>query len=797
METALSLLKQNNLLKDWSDQNILPGQHISESIRKKMDETDISVFLFSPDFIDSTSCIEEWQRVKKLQVEGKLIFRVPIILRECAWQDFLGNDDLKALPQDGKPIRKYSDSDTAWQEVYEGIKALIEHMRKTFAPKTEFLETMERTEFLSEKHIKLQDIFTFLPLTYYAPTEEGSQLEKTINTKEDLLKEKLALIHGEEMSGKTALSRYLFLFLVKEEAKPTLHLDLKNIHSYPKNDPERLLRKAYYEEFSGDYLLWKQQNNKTLILDNLNPDMVDFVVQSKQIFDNIFITLSSDTFRAFFRDEMRLADFCEMEINSLTHKQQESLISKRSRLLNGHKTVPDGLIDQIENHINSIIGAKKLVPRYPFFVLTILQTYEGFMPTDLSITSYGHCYYVLIIATLKKAGVSLKDSEISTCFNFAEHLAFELYQHNKKKIDLDFEEFVKEYKKDFHITNATLNRLHNHEYGLISKTKSFSNPYMYYYFLGKFLANRRAEHKDLIKDLCDKDHIYSNYLILLFIIHHTNDTQIIDNILHNTKCIMEDVSPAKLDYAETQRFTDIVGKLPQSILSSNSTAEGRRKERDSRDRAESQLTPDDNETSVDENPVNDVYRILKGNEIMGQILRNKHGTLPKTKIKEIIMTVADSGLRLVNCLLANPEEIEKYARYIHEKYPSKHDIQEIKAWLRFYSFYWTMINVEKIVADINVPEIKESIQNIVHEKSTPAYKLIGYFYQLDSVPELTNNEKKQLNTLLNQHPDTFFKKVLSLRTQHYMNTHRGKAPIEQAICHLLGINYVPKQKTLK
>ena len=35
METALSLLRREGLLKDWSDLNILPGQSISKEIRER------------------------------------------------------------------------------------------------------------------------------------------------------------------------------------------------------------------------------------------------------------------------------------------------------------------------------------------------------------------------------------------------------------------------------------------------------------------------------------------------------------------------------------------------------------------------------------------------------------------------------------------------------------------------------------------------------------------------------------------------------------------------------------------
>jgi len=63
-----------------------------------MDEADIFVFLLSPDFIASDACMEEWEYAKQLVDEGKPVFRIPIILRDCSWKDLLSNDDIKALP---------------------------------------------------------------------------------------------------------------------------------------------------------------------------------------------------------------------------------------------------------------------------------------------------------------------------------------------------------------------------------------------------------------------------------------------------------------------------------------------------------------------------------------------------------------------------------------------------------------------------------------------------------------------------------------------------------------------------
>ena len=104
MERSLSLLEQRGLLDGWSDQAILPGQPISDAVRSKLDNTDIVVFLLSQDFIASDECMKEWKYTAGLAKGNSTLVRIPIIVRDCAWKELLGSDDIKALPNDGRPI---------------------------------------------------------------------------------------------------------------------------------------------------------------------------------------------------------------------------------------------------------------------------------------------------------------------------------------------------------------------------------------------------------------------------------------------------------------------------------------------------------------------------------------------------------------------------------------------------------------------------------------------------------------------------------------------------------------------
>ena len=460
METSLAALKRDGLLHEWSDQKILPGQSISSEVRSKMDEADIIVFLFSPDFINSTECMKEWDYARALAKRGKPLFRIPIIVRTCTWLHVLGEDDVRALPNDGKPVSSYSDPDVAWYEIYEGIKSVVMQLSTNFSPNLYFLNEVNKMALPSLDHIELQELFVFLRLTPVDPTKLGLlQPDTTIYTREQLMETRRALIFGQEKSGKTALARHLYISLV-QESKPALIMDLGAVNSRPN---QRMFRDAYRSQFHGDYDLWVKQPSKTLILDNLNAarfslDLINF---AEDDFENIIVTVASDTFYAYFMDEARLAEFRQLRIEQLTSGQQESLIRKRLALVGSPVFPRDGLVDRAERHVNSVMISDKVLPRFPFYVLSILQTYEGYMPTNMAITSYGHCYYVLIVARLMQAGISKTDDAINSCFNFAEHLAFDIYKHRERsaKAAYDFESYIARYKDRFVIEQSIISRL--------------------------------------------------------------------------------------------------------------------------------------------------------------------------------------------------------------------------------------------------------------------------------------------------------------------------------------------------
>ena len=415
-------------------------------------------------------------------------------------------------------------------------------------------------------------------------------------------------------------------------------------------------------------------------------------------------------------------------------------------------------------------------------------------------TALGHCYYIMILAHLLKSGVSETDDEINACLNLSEYLAFEIYRKGESDHRIgeeSLDEVLVEYKSNYVIKESTLNRLFDSNYGIVNRRGQFRSSYMYYYFLGKFLARNGDKHGDIIERMCDRSYITANCLTLVFTIHHTSDGRIIDDILLRTMCALDEVEPSVLDREEAEVFEDIVAAIPSGILSGDTVEAEREKVRNERDneddRGLSELDEKNNDESV--HAVNDVYRIMKNTEILGQILKNKYGSLERRKVAEIIETIADGRLRLVRLLLGHQKEMNEIAGFIHKGKPTI-GLDEIKRVLRFICFLWTMHNIERAVGALNKPEIRSLVEEVVSRRDTPAYGLIGYFLRLDTIDDFSDSERRRLNELWGKYRYEFFRKVISIRTQIYLNTHRVQASVEQAVCSLLNVKFQPRLKKL-
>jgi hypothetical protein len=126
LEDHLSLLRREGLVEEWFDGRITAGGNIDLSVYENLGRSDIVLLLISASFLSSNYCwgVEMRAAMKRHQRGAARV--IPIIVRpvEDGWKGTIFGP-LKALPSDGKPVTKWSNRDSAWADVTNGIREAI------------------------------------------------------------------------------------------------------------------------------------------------------------------------------------------------------------------------------------------------------------------------------------------------------------------------------------------------------------------------------------------------------------------------------------------------------------------------------------------------------------------------------------------------------------------------------------------------------------------------------------------------------------------------------------------------
>jgi hypothetical protein len=674
-----------------------------------------------------------------------------------------------------------------------------------FQVKQDFIKELQHIDFIKQNksYVSLEEIFVFPSLSKSkdAFEKEDLDIEYFLQKKEDM-----TIIKGSDSSGKTALLNWLFLKL--SENNSPVFIDASEIVKI--NNSRQLIKNTFQKEYDGSFDDWMLLENKIAIIDNYHHNLpIAFLNFLSANFSMVIVAVDEDEWMAYLKDDPGYAKFTVASINQMSLAKQEELIKnwKMLDLGDGTTSVDDLTIDKLEATVNNIVTRNRIVPRYPFYILSILQTFESFMPKDYSITAYGHCYQALVVAQMMKKGI--KGEQIDDCFNFLRHLAFDIYQ-KKTEGEIytakDYLNFKQKYGERFFIQSSLLNRLENNEYEIIKigERVNFTLDYTYYFFVGMYLAF--ADDQDgLLSKLIEDIHLKQNALIVIFTVHHTQNKAILENILAHCVCCFDDVKAAELTVDETQFMNELIAELPADIVSKKSVGETRKEIRERQDREHDDSDREDKE--AEEVKAIDINKGLRILEVLGQILKNRGGSFERDIVLETLESTIDLGLRILNLLLDSfrtPEfsewlskSLEDFEReYISEHRRSFSDEKRKKfvaKTIQIMGYMLTVSMLNRISFSVNSEKLMEAIGILSDKKKTPAYQMIGFLTKL-SQNGLETQELKQLIASFDKNKNFWAKKTISYYAQGYLSTHNIKFKERQKIYSLLEIDYVPNKK---
>ncbi|MEM4721801.1 MAG: toll/interleukin-1 receptor domain-containing protein [Candidatus Methanomethylicaceae archaeon] len=779
IENHLAPLKRDQVVVTWSDTSIPAGGNLDRNISSELESADIILLLVSSDFLASNYCMDiETKRALERQQDGTAA-TVAVIVRPCDWiQTKL--KETKALPKDGKPVASWTNPDEAFLDVVREIKKLLDIIdeRKTKISRTtsvakpvittHFETWLNDTGVSFENRLRgrigLADIFVY-------PDLASAAKESKIVVKSSSLfgNEKLALILGEEQSGKTSLAKQLWRDVTSKGGIAVI-IDGSEIHG---SDVSSLVENALGKIYDG-YSLGDITNHheKVCILDNfgrckLNVKAKNNLVRNLKAFFHKIVIFDDEAGRFYVADIEELSDFSIYHILPFNHKRKTELVTRWVELDSTEETSISEVEKRIDNYrqyIEAIVG-RNAVPSKPIYLLLALQALQIARPRTTDLSSYGYCYEYFILNALGKAGIDT--SLIDSYLNFLTEMALYLLNGHTKGISKDkLNSFLNLYSAKFlsidfvrAIEQLISSSILINQDGYLR----FRYRYLYYFFAGKGLAEqlqKAQEAKNTIRNLIERLHLEEESNIVLFLCHHTKDVWVLEEVILAVMSEFSDQQEATLSAKSLWHLFDIMKDIPQLVLENRDVKLERSKVDDYMDtKGREDKEPEEIRNQIQDDLLVRVNKVLRGVEVCGQILRNRQGSLERQKLELLVEEAMAASLRFLNFFLETTEKLRDdlidFIQNALSKEPNlaTEEMQE-RATNYFFSLNYQAILglILRVGFELGSSQAKDIYNSIAERKNTVALKLIQQVITLHFEKRLDPNTLGRLYNELEGNP---------------------------------------------
>jgi hypothetical protein len=618
----------------------------------------------------------------------------------------------------------------------------------------------------------LNDIYIYPDIK--DPNNEDTIKKSTSTVKQVLKKYSFICFTGNEEIGKTSLAKKIAQD-IKSSGKEVILLSGNEI----KNPKSIWITEKFCKKFNlkNNYLF----SETVLIVD-------DFTKQSLRTedFNTLLNNVCSDFNQVIvfvdkneivqYQAKLANKDFNFLDILPFGYVKRNEFIKKW--LLIGkdddERHVIDNellvKVDQIASQFDTIMK-KNIMDSRPIYLITIIQILDNFASTSdkFTFTSFGYCYQALITSMLTKAKVNIQQ-DLDGIFNFLSHLAFKLYSLESKKISSsEFSEFLKEYETKF-------NPLRNIKETLITSgilytpdndILKFSQDYLYCFCCAKFIADNFSKHSSEISFLCENIHNEEKANILIFLVHHFRDDNILLNeVLTHSICLLDKYATFDMTLKETSYYNKLVGDKIKRIIWEEKDVEQERlkslERKDSMQNPDSILeqatisSHDEMKDVIEFREIQDIVSAIRSLEVIGQIAKNRNSSIELKDLEEILETSYDIGLRILsfymNLFNTTFEDMRDLLEDISIQDGRINAKEEAESIIRNFCFS-VCFHVIRLIAQFTAhPKLLNTSLSLAQKKDTPAYNLIhlasklnvSYEIPKDLIREIADDNSKNI-----------------------------------------------------
>ncbi|WP_019864583.1 STAND family AAA ATPase [Methylovulum miyakonense] len=664
--------------------------------------------------------------------------------------------------------------------------------------------------------INLDDIFVYPDVKQMAVeiTNENIfvSIEKILF--KNHIKQRIILL-GEEKSGKTTTLLRLFNQYHREGLFP-VYIKANGLSSSSEKEIKKLINRHVKSQYSTPSILDLSEKEKKIVLvddiNKVNSRALHSLIQYlEKHFSEIVLTANTEfEFANLVNQDAinSLAAFDTYELQRFNLRLRHQLIKKWC-LCGTVNTKPelDEQVHKIEGLVNTIIG-KSLVPSQPIYLLILIQSCQRDQQNELQNSSFAYYYQYIITKSFGENGV--KREELDALFNYLSQFAWFLRKENLQEIAFkDFKSFNQGFCELFDTVDL------NERLLLLCKAKilikrgeyySFTYPYIYYYFLGKFLADNlhKTEIKEMVEYYCDNLYKYQNAHAILFLTHHNNNHPwLIKRILSVLQGCFKDCRAMEFD-GDVEKINTLIDTTAHLLIAEPDVDKNQENRRQIQDEMETKNHREKEESDEIEEGISVSYKLnllLRTAEILGQILKNYYGSLERGVKKELINEIFNSPLRFLGTLfesvtndpLVLVKEIESaIGKEQPHLLPEKKEELAKKLIFHLLGILGTGL-ILRTAQFVSSSKLQEDISVVVQSnESTNAYKLIEAATHLSQPGHLPLEGLKKLALDIK---DNFFafKILQSLAVYHLYQFHM-REPEKQKLCSYLDIEISKSHK---
>lgn len=707
----------------------------------------------------------------------------------------------------------YKVSNYAKSSLYEkqltGFVRLNNSHRSKYPIKDDFFNWLNEFSNELSHHKKdrlyLSDVFIWPKLNKISVNEnvENPYLDQSLYI-DEFAKPGVRFVIGDQYSGKTSFAKSIMRIFNKKGKCPVWieadkiqkrHTENEKFLNFLSSELENIYGVLKFESVPHD--------DRILIIDSITLENINYSRLNKIIalashsFSSV-ILLIDETFKIAELSEKNVIAYEQYNIMKLKNRDMILLIEK---WLCAGEAAHEENIDYKVKYYHSLLRQaleSNLIPNNPFYMLLYLNNAYALGGDGGDLSSSAALVERMI--SNKHSTIPLSCLAIDGVTNFLSEFSFFVYKGGGKYVTVnDFNAFLSNYCEEYSLSCNNVNVLDVFKQRSVLRVEydkvSFKDTYVYYYYLGKFLATGNlleVSEKSLTLESMIMNCFREDYAnIVVFASYFSNDSTIFDKVKIESKKILSDIEGIRLD----QDIESLVKKLNANVHKLTYDLKTDHKEKLAElTESQGKLFVNDNESEAQDGESSLVAKAFRYSQVLGMMAKNRTGRLKGSIKEETIREVISLSSRLIAVVFSSVERnLDKMIFDLVEKIEhdstkkiDKEDLEDKIKQFIFRAFqHLVLVVVERISFHSGALSLKTIFQEIDKKEPNNFSRLCEMQVSLDysMYPEVAKLEKNEKEVSKN----IFVHGVMRYMIFKYLSTTKLEQGVKQSLCQTYGI----------